>query len=309
MIHVFGSINLDLVFTPPHLPAPGETVLCEKFEAFPGGKGANQAVAAARAGGDVRMIGCVGRDDFAALPLAAFTESGVDISAVERVEAATGCATISVAPDGQNQIIVASGANRLVRAEQLHPAGLHQGDILMLQMEVDYTEIWKAVDLAAAKGLRILLNNAPAGPIPESVLPKLSLLLVNEIEAMQAAQERQLPADDPLTAATALNRSYGVELIVTLGADGAVAVTGKGGIRVAAPKVEVVDTVGAGDAFCGALAAALADNKTLPEALAFASAAGGLACRHHGAQAGLATKSEISELADSLTPAFCDLPG
>tara|TARA_R110002110_G_scaffold10383_7_gene51012 strand:+ start:3142 stop:4068 length:927 start_codon:yes stop_codon:yes gene_type:complete len=308
MIHVFGSINLDLVFTPPHLPAPGETVLSDRFQAFPGGKGANQAVAAARAGGEVKMIGCVGRDDFATLPLTSFTKAGVDISAVERVEAPTGCATISVAPDGQNQIIVASGANRLVRAEQLRPADLHQGDILMLQMEVDYPEIWKAVDIAARNGLRILLNNAPAGPIPDAVLPKLSLLLVNEIEAIQAAKERNLPADDPLAAATALNRSYGVGLIVTLGADGAVAITGDGGIRVPAPKVEVIDTVGAGDAFCGALAAALADSKALPEALAFASAAGGLACRRHGAQAGLATKSEITELAASLKPVFCDLP-
>ncbi|MEQ9198833.1 MAG: PfkB family carbohydrate kinase, partial [Rhodospirillales bacterium] len=98
MIHVFGSINLDLVFTPPHLPAPGETVLCHSYEAFPGGKGANQAAAAARAGGNVRMIGCVGRDEFAALPLSALTQAGVDISGVERVGAATGCATISVAP-------------------------------------------------------------------------------------------------------------------------------------------------------------------------------------------------------------------
>jgi ribokinase len=226
----------------------------------------------------------------------------VDITHIAHGDRPTGCATISVDPSGANQIVVASGANREVKAGQLAGAGLGEGDILLLQMEIDLEENWLAVKEAAAKGVRILLNNAPAAPLPVEILPDLSLLIVNEIEVMQAAAERGLEAGDPLSAARLLHESYGLGLIVTLGGDGSLAITADGSWQVPAPTVEVIDTVGAGDAFTGAFAAALESGRPLPDCLAFASAAGGLACRRHGAQASLALQEEIETLAAILLP-------
>ena len=182
------------------------------------------------------------------------------------------------------------------------PDDVDAGDILLLQMEIDLEENWLAVKEAAAKGVRILLNNAPAAPLPAEILPDLSLLIVNEIEVMQATAERGLNADDPLSAARMLHESYGLGLIVTLGGDGSLAITANGSWQVPAPVVEVIDTVGAGDAFTGAFAAALESGRPLPDCLAFASAAGGLACRRHGAQASLALQEEIEALAATLLP-------
>jgi ribokinase len=302
MIVVFGSINLDMVFAPSHLPAPGETVLCDGFAAFPGGKGANQAVAAARGGAGVRMVGCVGDDSFSATSLDAFAAAGVDCTGVRRGRLPTGCASIMVAPDGENQIVVASGANREVLAGQLAEAPPGEGDILLLQMEIDPSENWKAVDIARRAGARVMLNNAPAGPIPTEILSSLGLLAVNEIEVMQAAGERGLAATEPLTAARALNELFGLDIVVTLGGAGATWVSREGAVRSPAPDVEVVDTVGAGDAFTGALAAAMDRGLDPPAALAFACAAGGLACRTHGAQAALANRAEIETVAAELAP-------
>lgn len=301
MIVVFGSINLDLVFTPAHLPAPGETVLCEGLAAFPGGKGANQAVAAARAGADVRMIGCVGRDSFAATPLDAFADAGVDCSGIRRGGLPTGCASITVAPDGENQIVVASGANREVLASQLAEAPPGRGDILLLQMEIEPAENWKAVEIARTGGARAVLNNAPAGPIPADVLSSLDLLLVNEIEVLQVAKQRGLQILQPEAAARELSELFGLDLVVTLGSDGAIWIAADGIARSPAPPVAVVDTVGAGDAFAGALAAAMDRGLERPAALAFACAAGALACRAHGAQASLAGFEEIERLAEVLS--------
>ena len=302
MIVVFGSINLDLVFTPSHLPAPGETVLCDGFAAFPGGKGANQAVAAARAGAEVRMIGCVGDDSFAATPLDAFAAAGVDCSGIRRGALPTGCASITVAPDGENHIVVASGANREVLAGQLAEAPPGGGDILLLQMEIDLAENWKAVEIARSAGARVVLNSAPAGPVPAEILSRLDLLLVNEIEVLQVAKERGLEQMEPEAAARTLSGLFGLDLVVTLGGDGAIWVAADGIARVPAPPVAVVDTVGAGDAFAGALAAAMDRDLDRQSALAFACAAGSLACRTHGAQASLAGIEEIEGLANELAP-------
>lgn len=301
MIVVLGSINLDLVFTPTHLPAPGETVLCDRLTSFPGGKGANQAVAAARAGAKVRMIGCVGNDSFATPPLDAFAAAGIDCSGIRRGELPTGCASIMVAPDGENQIVVASGANREVLAAQLAEAPPGRGDILLLQMEIDPAENWKAVDIARAGGARVVLNNAPAGPVPADVLSRLDLLLVNEVEIMQVAKEQGLATGEPAAAARGLAKLFDLDLVVTLGGEGAIWVSADGLARSPAPPVDVVDTVGAGDAFAGALAAALDRGLERPEALAFACAAGALACRAHGAQASLAGFEEIERLANLLS--------
>ena len=169
-------------------------------------------------------------------------------------------------------------------------------------MEIDPDENWKAVGIARSAGARVVLNNAPAGPVPADILSRLDLLLVNEIEVLQVAKERGFDPMEPEAAARALSGLFGLDLVLTLGGDGAIWVAADGIARSPAPPVAVIDTVGAGDAFAGALAAALDRGLDRPSALAFACAAGSLACRTHGAQASLAGIEEIARLANELAP-------
>ena len=294
MILIFGSINIDLVIPVETLPRPGETVLGPGYRLVPGGKGANQALAARRAGGDVRMIGRVGRDSFADLALADLTAAGVDLRGVERVDQPTGCALVCVDRRGDNLIVVASGANRAVAAEQVGDALLGPKTLLVLQMEVPAAENWSLVRRARARGARILLNAAPAGPIARETLSALDWLVLNEGEARAVAESLDLPAHDPQTAARTLAAAGGITTIVTLGHAGAVAFQGEEAWRVGALAVDCVDSTGAGDAFVGAFAAALEAGMNLPEALHRASVAGGLACLVQGAQPSLPDDAAIT---------------
>jgi ribokinase len=303
MIVVFGSINIDLVVPVERLPRPGETVLGPGYTLVPGGKGANQALAAARAGGAVRMAGRVGHDGFADLALAELKAAGVDLSAVERDTRPTGCALIPVERSGQNLIVVAASANTAAAARQVADAWLEPGTLVMLQMEVPQAENWRLVERAKARGARILLNCAPAADVPRAVLAALDWLVVNESEAELLARGLSLPAPDPRSAGRAIAAAANTTVIVTLGGEGAAAFARDEAWTVGALPVEPIDTTAAGDAFVGAFAAAADAGGDLPTALRRASIAGGLACTLAGAQPSLPAKAAIEARLSDLAPA------
>ncbi|WP_299396134.1 ribokinase [Pelagibius sp.] len=301
MITVFGSLSADLVTQVKHLPAPGETVTGPAYTVVPGGKGANQALAAALAGAPVRFIGSVGNDGFRDLALSGMRDGGVDLSLVAESPEQTACAFIAVDAAGENLIFVASGANLDSRAEQLAAAGLTPGDVLLLQMEVTHAENWKAVEIAKAKGARVVLNLAPAGPIPEATLRQLDVLVVNETEAGQLGAQLGIAGSDPEAIAEKIAADFKLDCIVTLGPAGARSFGPSGRFSVPALAIEVVDTTAAGDAFVGAFAAALAGDQTMDRALRQGAVAGSLACRSVGAQPSLPKGAEIVEQLSELT--------
>jgi ribokinase len=293
---VFGSVNADLVFPVPELPAPGRTVLGAAYSATPGGKGANQAVAAARDGARVAFAGAVGRDPLAAVALSALRASaGVDTSRVAETGAPTGCAAICVDPSGRNQIAVAAGANALARADQVEDAALGQGVVLLLQMEVPPAETAKLVARALARGARVVLNLAPAADLPGDALRAVDLLVVNEHEAAWLGGRLGCGA----TAAD-LRRALGGRpgVAVTRGAAGAEASAegSVGAVAVGAFPAEAVDTTGAGDCWCGVLAAALDAGAPLEAAMRRAAAAAAIACTRPGAAAAMPDSAEIEAL-------------
>jgi ribokinase len=279
MIIVFGSINLDLVTRVTRFPAPGETVGDASFATYPGGKGANQALAAARAGASVRMYGAVGRDAFAAPALALLTAGGVDLGGVARVAAPTGCATILVDAHGENCIAVASGANALADSNAVPDSALTPRAVVVLQHEVPARANAALIVRARRLGARVVLNAAPARPMVIELLRQVDVLVVNEAEASAAVPP---VADVPRLA-----------VAITMGAQGAVLRFEGMSLSAPAPEVEVVDTTGAGDAFVGALAAALDDGAKPAEALRFGVAAGTLACTMTGAQPALPRREAI----------------
>ncbi|MEO3429014.1 ribokinase [Pelagibius sp. CAU 1746] len=295
MITVFGSLNADLVCQVAQLPGPGETVIGPDYTVVPGGKGANQALAAARAGAAVRMVGSVGRDAFAETALRSLREEGVDLAAIAEREGRTACAFIGVDPAGQNLIIVASGANLETRAAQLRRAGLEAGDVLLLQMEVPHLENWEAVAFAKQAGAQVVLNLAPAGPVPAEVLRQVDVLIVNETEAAQLAGQLGLAERDPQDVGARLAADFVSHCIVTLGRAGVASYGAAGSRRLPALAVEVVDTTAAGDAFVGGFAAALEAGRAMEDCLAQGIVTGGLACRHLGAQSSLPAQREIAE--------------
>jgi ribokinase len=283
VIVVFGSINVDFLMRVPRLPVAGETVLGGTYLVAPGGKGANQACAAARAGGPgtrVRMIGMVGDDLWADLALTELRAAGVDLSGVGRGPGGTGCASILVDASGANAIGVASGANMALRADAVPAATLDPDTTLLLQMEVPAAANWTLIRRARAHGARIVLNVAPAAAVPSDCLDAIDVLVMNEVEAA-AVRGR---AGTPRELASALSTRYGLLCIITLGAAGALAVSAEGAWAIGALGIAPLDTTGAGDCFVGALAVALDLGQALPQALRFASVAAGLSCLGSGAQ-------------------------
>jgi ribokinase len=294
MLLVFGSVNMDLIFRVVSLPAAGETVLGPSYATMPGGKGANQAAAAGRAGAEVRMVGRVGRDGFAVMALDALRAAGVETSGIIADDAPTGCASIVVDDNGENQIIVASGANAHVTAEQVDDALLTPRTILVLQMELPVSATAALIARARQRGARIVLNLAPALPLPEEALRAVDILIVNAGEAGSLAARLGLASDDRKALAAQLMRALGVTVVLTLGKGGALAASRDGVWRVGALLVEVVDTTGAGDAFVGVFAAALDAGDPLEAALHRASVAAGLACLELGAQSSLPDRAAIA---------------
>jgi len=288
---VFGSVVADLVFALPALPAPGVTVLGPGYAALPGGKGANQAVAAALDGAPAAFAGAVGADPMADVALAGLRDASVDLARLAIVAAPTACAAVCVDPAGRNQIAVGSGANLLARAAQVEDAALTPATILLLQMEVPPAENAALIRRARARGARVLLNLAPAADVDPDALRALDLLVANEHEAAWLAARLGCPAD-----AAGLHGALGVGVAVTLGEAGAEAATAAGRHRVAAFPVRAVDTTGAGDAWCGVLAAALDRGLPLEAAMRRASAAAALCCTRPGAAAAMPRAAETDTL-------------
>ena len=291
MILSFGSVNLDLIATVERLPRAGETVLGPSYRALAGGKGANQALAARRAGAEVQFVGCVGRDAFAEPAQAELVAARVGLDYLVRHESApTGCALICVDRTGENQIAVALGANAELKAKHVPDTLLGPGTILLLQREVTAEESWALARRAAARGASVLLNLAPCGDVPADLLRLLDWLILNEGEASELARAQGLGAD-----AAALAKALGIGIVTTLGAEGIAACRGAERWRVPALPITPVDTTGAGDAAVGAFAAALDRGLPPEEALRWAGVAGALACLTPGAQSSLPTERDIRD--------------
>lgn len=300
MIVVFGSINIDLVTPVERLPGPGETVLGPGYALHPGGKGANQALAARRAGADVVLVGATGRDRFSDTALALLTADGVDLDHVAQVDQPTGAAFIATDREGANQIIVAAGANAAVRPDALRQLELAAEDILLLQREVPEEACLEAARAMKRAGGRVILNLAPAEAPSAALLDQLDMLIVNEHEAMVLAQALGWPEHDPDAIARRLDGERRIATIATLGEAGVVAWINGARHRFEAPQVAVVDTVAAGDSFAGAFAAALAAGKEMGAALRDGLAAGSLACTRRGAQPSIPRAAEIAALVATL---------
>lgn len=293
-ILVVGSINMDLVVRVPHSPKPGETVLGGDFETFPGGKGANQAVAAARMGGNVTMVGRVGNDDFGDTLIQGLLENTVKTShVIKDSDSPTGIAMIAVAPDGENMIVVAPGANSKVSLEDVSNTRelMRKSDLLLLQLECPLEIVCAAVDLAKVYEVPVVLNPAPAQPLPKSLLADVDYLTPNQTELIQ------LTGAHDLDQAIKITQDWGVRnLVMTLGPNGARVLSGGLDKHLPAHEITAVDTTAAGDAFNGALAVALAEQKSLLEAVRYGMAAGALAATKHGAQPSLPEREAVENL-------------
>ncbi len=267
---VVGSINVDVVVSVARLPSPGETLHGRSVAHLPGGKGANQAVALARLGLDVALVGAVGPQT----SLADLTAEGVDVSAVARVDAPTGLALITVEDAGENTIVVVAGANALVQA----PTSV-DADAVVLQLEIPLPVVSASVRSAREVGALVVLNAAPAAAVPAEVLRDVDVLVVNATEALLMSG-----AADPVAAAVVLRPRVRQGVLVTLGAAGCVVVGDGGAVSVPGVVAQAVDAVGAGDAFVGALTWGLLEGLTLPEAAAVGCRAGALAVSARGAR-------------------------
>lgn len=288
MVIVFGSINADLIIRVPNLPEAGETVLGSDLRIEPGGKGANQALAAARDGAHVILGGAIGTDALARPALALLTAAAIDLSRVRTATEATGAAAITVDREGRNQIAVAQGANRSARATQIEDAILGPGATLLLQMEVDANEVAHLLRRAKALGTKTILNLAPPETLAPEILALADILLVNESEAEVLARRLGVAPD-----ARALAERLATGVVRTLGPEGVEARVGEISFRLPALAVEVLDTTAAGDCFAGVLAAALDRRRPIEEALQRAIVAAGLSCAREGSQRSLPTATEI----------------
>jgi ribokinase len=296
MIVVFGSLNIDMVMRVERMPRTGDTVLCPNYEIIGGGKGANQAAAAAKAGATVKLFGKVGNDEFGRTALNLLEGVGVDLMGViTSTEAPTGCAAIAVDAKGDNMITVASGANFYAREKEIPDFLLSHDTILLLQMETPLQENWDLIRRAKKFGAKIILNLAPAQDAPPEILELLDVLIMNQIEAGLLALYLGFDIISPVVAARRISANYGITCIVTLGDQGAIACSPEGVWEAKALKIQAVDTTGAGDAFVGVLAASLDKKMDLPAALRRASIASGLTCLTKGAQTSLPTSREIDE--------------
>jgi ribokinase len=283
---VVGSVNADLVVRAERLPTAGETVMGGRFSRHGGGKGANQAVAAARLGARVALVGAVGDDDLGVEALALLEREGIDVSAVARVGGPTGVALIAVDAAGENQIAVASGANA-----ELDPAAVERAvraagpGVVLVGHEVP-----PAATLAGARAAAgpVVLNPAPARPVPDELAALGPILTPNAGEARELTGE-----PEPEVAARALAARTGAAVVVTLGARGVLVLDGDAAEVLPAPRVDVVDTTGAGDAFNGALATALAEGRGLRDAAAFAVAAAALSTCADGAREGMPRRDQV----------------
>ena len=298
-ILVVGSSNTDMIIKLDRIPKPGETILGGEFVTAAGGKGANQAVGAARAGGAVTFIARVGRDMFGDQAVAGFVQDRINVNYVFRDKTApSGVALIFVAKDGENSIAVASGANGQLTPADVKKArpAFARARVLVMQLETPLDTVQAAADLAVKAGVRVILNPAPARPLPDKLLRCVSILTPNETEAELLTGIR---VETDASAARAADQLMGrgvQTVILTLGARGAFVATAERKQLVAGFKVKPVDTTAAGDVFNGALAVGLAEGRPLVEAVRFANAAGALSVTKLGAQPSAPRRAEIEQL-------------
>lgn len=299
MIVVFGSLNIDLVLPVEDFPKPGETTFCDDYVWLSGGKGMNQAVAAARAGSAVTMVGCVGNDGFGETLLGALKAESIETKFVKRSSKSSGCATVMVDNHGENQILVARGANADVVPAQLNDVKIDSNTLCVLQMEVPIVSVEHAVRDIKKRGGRVMLNVAPSRPFDYSICENVDILVLNEVEAQDMAIRLGLSdGDSEEKIAQIIAKKFNLFCIVTLGGEGSIGCHADGDIvRVQASKLgEVVDTTGAGDCYCGVLAASIDQGYSHHEAMARASVASGLSVLVRGAQTGSPTKAKIDEV-------------
>ncbi|MGB8353021.1 MAG: ribokinase, partial [Chthoniobacteraceae bacterium] len=300
-IVVIGSSNTDMVVNVARIPRPGETILGGKFHTAPGGKGANQAVAAQRAGGDVTFIASVGHDAFGAQAVAGFAKEGINTAHISRDKSQpSGVALIFVGADGENSIAVASGANSRLSRANIEKAAkvISRASVLVMQLETPLPAIQFAAKLAAAKKIPVILNPAPARSLPDALLRQITILTPNETETETEAEAEAeiltgIKVTDTASAIMAANALFarGVCIvIITLGARGALIATTGLVQHIPGFKVKPVDTTAAGDCFNGALAVAFAEGKLLPDAVRFANAAAALSVTKRGAQPSAPTR-------------------
>ena len=295
-MRVIGSINMDVVVEVERAPGAGETVLGSDYRLHPGGKGANQAVAAARLGAPVDMVGCLGRDAYGDALFEALRREAMALDHVQRVDTPSGAAFITVERGGQNRIVVAPGANAQLSAERL-PPDLERTDWLLLQLEVPLPTVTAAAARVRAGGGHVVLNAAPAAPLPAELAEAVDYLVVNETEAgVLLGVDAPAHAEQALQLAARL-RTARSTVVVTLGAQGSVWSGPAGQGHVAALPVEVVDTTACGDAYVGALVWALGAGQALARAIELANANGALTATREGAQPSLPTFQELRRFA------------
>jgi ribokinase len=298
-IVVLGSINMDLVIRCAHLPHPGETIIGKSCTEVPGGKGANQAVAASRAGGEVTMIGRVGDDAFSDRLLANLKNQHVNICNVKpTLDCPSGVAVVAVDDHGENAIMVVPGANGRLCSDDVARAAdlIRRADLLLIQLEVPLDTVAAAVSVAQQSGVPVILNPAPMPTALPAELTRVDVLCPNQSEASVILGRKVESIEDACEAAIQIRGRGAENVIVTLGSSGAVVADQSGVHHIAPFPVTAVDTTAAGDAFAGALAVRLASGDSLSTAAQFASAAGAIAATRHGAQPSMPTADEVVQL-------------
>ena len=302
-VTVVGSLNIDLVCHAIRRPDKGETLIGDAFDIFTGGKGFNQATAAARLGAEVTLVGSVGTDPFAEILLTAVENEHINSRFVtKRTDIGTGVATIVIEPDGDNSIIVVPRANMALTTADIDAAVdcIADADVLLLQLETPIAASEHAAAIAKQHGTTVVLNPAPAQPLPDSLLGFVDILTPNQSET-ELLSGMKVSSHEAARRAAEVLRARMVDtantaVVLTLGAQGALMLTATTSEHVSALPVEPVDTTGAGDAFCGALATALASGETLHSAVAFANAAGAAAVTVIGATPSMPTRAKIERL-------------
>lgn len=295
-ILVVGSLNADLVVRAPRFPQPGETISGEDLQVIPGGKGANQAVAAARLGSKVSMLGRVGKDNFGGFLLDNLSSNKVDSQFVKRDDASTGTAIIVVDSNGQNSIVLSPGANGKVSAADVETAPFLNHDLLLLQLEIPIPTVLAAAQRGKENNLQVILNPAPAQKVSDELIRLADFIIPNESELSLLTGTDVKDNSSADQASRVLLERGATNVIVTLGDKGALIVNNHQATHVETFKVDVVDTTAAGDAFIGGFSTALLQNMSLEESVRYGCACGALAASKFGAQPSLPGKEEVERL-------------
>lgn len=305
-ITVVGSLNMDLVIRSPRIPQPGETIIGSDFQTIPGGKGANQAVAAARLGAQVSMVGMLGDDSFADILLDNLAASGVDSTFVTKDrQAATGVALIVVDDRGENSIVVASGTNMQVGETQVDAAEhvIADSDVLIMQLEIPLPAVMRAARIARENGVPVVLNPAPARELPENFISLVDVLVPNETEVALLSGLGSESTEELKQAGRSLLKLGAGAVVITLGKRGALLTDQDHDcLQFAAFKIEPVDTTAAGDAFVAGLAVHLGAGNTLADSIHWGNAAGALAAMRFGAQTSAPGNNEVQQLISGVDP-------